>query len=74
MLSFWSFEASTDVVAGISGIGALLCMLVEVSFAAAGVGVIGAPGGGAGGDILAATALALDVSVPLPLALPWMCL
>lgn len=49
-------------------------MLVEVSFAAAGVDVRGAPGGGAGGDILAATALALDVSVPLPLALPWMCL
>ena len=74
MLSFWYFEASTDVVAGISGIDALLCMLVEVSFAAAGVDVIGAPGGGAGGDILAATALALVVSVPLPLALPWMCL
>lgn len=74
MLSFCSFEASTDVVAGISGIGDLLCMLVEVSFAAAGVGAIGAPGGGAGVDILAATALALDVSVPLPLALPWMCL
>lgn len=74
MLSFCSFEASTDVVAGIGDIGALLCMLEEVSFAAAGMGVIGAPGGGAGGDILAATALALDVSVPLPLALPWMCL
>lgn len=74
MVSLCSFEASTDAVAGMSGVDNLLCTLMGVSFAATGVGKTGTLGGGAGGDIFAPTASLLDVSVPLPLNLPWMCL